>query len=354
MKPNQLNRNHHRLIVFTVTTLGASTLLFASPQLAPRGDSEIAEFIQMDANQDKQLDGARIHVRIKDGMAFLTGTADSLAQAERATARAVASVGVRAVVNQIQINPQPPAEILRAAKSALDGQKMIVADKIRVSISGHRLSLVGSVGNWSDRDFATEIVSKVRGAVAVDNELTVTSQATAGDSQIAEQLRFMIRRDPLCEGLDLTVEVKSGIVRISGEVGSFGEIDRLVRRSRLPGVTEVRVSRLSVNRDLAMEGVADKNYSEGESIAALRDALDGDARIHAGSINVAMDGNTVTLTGSVARLEESDAAGFTARGIPGVLRVVNQLDVVRGADASGSAEEFKVASPPLVMPPVRN
>ncbi|MES2440255.1 MAG: BON domain-containing protein [Verrucomicrobiota bacterium] len=353
MKPNTSHQKAGQWATFSVIALSSANLLFATPQSAPSGESEIGEFIQMDISADKRLQGAEMNVRIENGIAIISGTAKTLAQTERASARAIASDGVNVVLNQVGIVPESSSNIVEKAKAALRKQKIFRADQVVVTANGSRVSLAGKVGVLDEKDLAREIVSEIPGVTAIDNDLTVTFEGIREDAQIAEQLHFLIKDDPLYEGLDLTATVKSGTVSLSGEVGSRGEYDRLVRRSYVTGIIDVQISGLSINSDLAMEGLADKEYSQDQSLEALKAALAIDSRINANLIETKMADGVITLKGSVGQIAESDAVETTARGIPGVLRVENELKIVRGGEIAGTNREFKSASAPPLMKPRR-
>lgn len=347
MKPKSFYQKIGRWTPLPLLVIGSANFLYATPQAAPSGDTEIAEFIQMDMGADKRMQGADIKVRIEKNIAALTGNVRSLAQAERATARAIASEGVDAVLNQTVVSPAPA--IAENAKKALRAQKMFHPDGIVVSVSGARVSLTGSAGTLDEKELAREVVSEVPGVVAVDNSIVVTYEGIREDSQIAEQLRFLIKDDPLYEGLDMVVSVKSGTVTLNGAVGSRGEYDRLIRRSYVTGVMEVRTAKLRVETDLAMEGLVDKDYSKEQSLQAFHAVMNADNRVDPSSLKATMDDGVMTLKGSVKNIATRDVVESTARGIPGVLRVSDELKIFDGGDAVAS-REFAAASPPLMKP----
>lgn len=349
MKPMTSHLKARQWATLSLLAIGSANFAFATPEAAPSGDSEVAEFIHMDLNADPKLRGADMNISIENGIAILTGSANSLAQAERATARANASEGVRAVSNQLVIKPGKTADLIARAKTVLAKQKTFTADGVTVTANGPRISLVGKVGTPDEKDLAREIVSEVPGVLAIDNNLTVTYEGIREDSQITEQLHLIIQDDPLYEGLDLIASVKSGTVTFSGEVGSRGELDRLVRRSYVTGVTDVQISNIGINGNLKMEGVMDKNYSQEESLAALKGALAADPRIDAKNIRSEMADGVITLKGNVSQLAESDIAESTARGIPGVLSVSNELKISGGTEVAAAKSEFKSASAPVMQ-----
>ena len=116
------------------------------------------------------------------------------------------------------------------------------------------------------------------------------------DNQIAEQLKYSVQDDPVFIGLDLAPSVKDGIVSWNGQVGSEGEFNRIVRKSFVTGVTDVETSELTVNGDLTMEGIEDKEYSPRQKIEALDAAL---AETGEADIDTSLNNGIVILSGEV-------------------------------------------------------
>lgn len=350
MKPTTISHKSRLWAAVAAAAFGSAAPTMATPQLEPESGEEIASFIQTDINADSRMKGTGVTIRMDDGVAILTGEVASLSQAERATARAVASKGVRSVVNQVSVRKGPePGPLTTRIKSALRGQKMFHADHIDVVVTGTRVTLAGTVGVWDEKDLAREVVSEVSGVTAIENKIIVTDEGIREDAQITSQLRHMIQDDPLYDGLDLTVQVKDGTASLTGEVGSRGEFDRLVRRSYVTGVMDVNIVGLGIDGSLVMEGLGDKNPSPDEALASLKEAFSKDARVPAGSIDASLKDGVVMLKGDVEGIAQSDAAEATARSIPGVLRVSNELKVGSPATAGGKVE-FKAASAPLLKP----
>jgi osmotically-inducible protein OsmY len=315
--------------------------------MLPKGDAETADFINTDIRSDRSLAGEDLTVEVEGGIATLSGEADSLAQVERATARAVAMVGIRAVVNHVEIQLRKSADILKEAKDMLAKQQVIPSGEIQVSVSGQRLSLSGNVAFSDQKDLASELVHTVRGVAAVDNERTVTGKGNRNDEPLSKELNFLISRDPLFDGLHIEVSVHAGSVRISGQVGSRGDISRLIRLCRVEGVTAFRTTGLRVNKDLALEGLTDKDYSKRESLDAFKAALLHDHLIDPTSVRVVMNDGVMILNGKVPSVVQSDALAFMARGIPGVRSVVNLLEISGTEQLAGSPATFPARIPVL-------
>ena len=337
-------------ICVAAIALGLTGSLVASPQLPPKGVAEVVEFIQTDVSADPQMNGADVSIRIDDGIAVISGEAKSLSQAERATARTIANSAVRGVVNCVSIKPGDTASIAGTLKLALASQKMVQCNSVKPSISSGRVTLSGKVGTLDEKDLVREIVAEIPGIVAIQNDIEVTFEGIRKDSQIQEQLRILIKHHPLYTGLDLKVSVKDGVARLGGEVGTRGEFDRLVRRCYVTGVIDVQIDGLSIDSNLAMEGLTDKNYSDEEASSVLGEVLRKDSRLDPGTISVSVREGVVTLKGNVRRLVEKDAAESAARSIPGVLSVSSKLKISEGSMLAAGKRDLKMASAPSAVP----
>ena len=124
---------------------------------------------------------------------------------------------------------------------------------------------------------------------------------------------------------DILVSVADGEVTLRGTVVSYGDKREAMKVAQgLPGVRLVK-------DEIEVVGRTDADLR--------RDVLD---ELEIGHIpvtfNVELDEGTVTLTGSVDRQHDRDAAAFIAKVVPGVVGVENQLEV-RGRSPDGENGE---------------
>ena len=314
-------------MAFALTAAGVSGQLFASLEAAPSTPEETVDFISMDIKADAAMKGSDLRISLHNGIALIEGNALTLDQTERATARALATVSIRAVVNDVQIAPpsDPALSLKESAESALKKQELVDASHIKINETNGRIVLTGTVGTWDEQELARELVSRVPAVRAIDNRLQVTYEGIRTDDQIAAQIKYMIYDDPLYTGLDFGVTVKDGVVSLSGTAGNKAEADRLVRRSYVTGVIEVNATNVEVNSDLAMQGLTDKHIPPEQTLATLKDAYMIDPRVDETRIRAILKEGVLTLSGMVDDIKEKDAAESTARGVPGILTISNQL-----------------------------
>ena len=307
----------------------SSSFLYATPELGPASGKEAEAYISMEVNSDSQLSDSPLQIKMKDGIAILTGKARSLNIAERAAARAMAVDHVVAVSNQIEIAEYSGGQKAQDDQilAALKADPSIDASNVVVSSDRGLVRLDGTVGTWDEQEIAREIASHVVGVTLIDNQLQVSFEGVRTDKQMTAQINELIADDPLYDGLSIGAEVKEGVVTLNGEVGSKGEYDRLVRRVYVTGVFEVNANQLSINSDLKMEAMGDKNYTPKRINQLAAAVIKLDPRISGGSISASVFEGTATLSGQTQSLEQKAAAEIAVRGVPGVLRVSNEIKV---------------------------
>jgi len=308
----------------------------ATPEFAPDGNSSIADFISMDVKADNRMIGSKVEIAVDDGIATLSGTAISLEQAERAAARAKSTEGVRAVVNQLRIIDAVASDAVLAERVQLRLKKheALDASRVKVTVDKRKATLSGQVGTWDEQELAREIATEIPGLKEIENRLEVSFDTVRTDAALRAQIQYQVADDPLYTGVRVDVVVKDGVVSLGGEVGSMGEKDQLVHRAHVTGVTEVWADDIMVNSDLAMEGIQGKVVPPATNLKSLDAAFAADSRLGNSNIHATFAESVVTLTGTVSNPEAKAAAESTARGLPGVSIVANELRVISDSDAT--------------------
>ena len=329
--------------------LGTAT---ATPEFGPEGNSETADFITMDVQADRQMVGSKVNVSVEDGIATLTGATLSIQQSERAAARAKATNDVRAVVNRLKIIDPVASDATLAdrVEQRLAKSSAIDASRVRVTVDKRRAVLSGQIGSWDEQELAREIATEIPGLKEIDNRLEVTFDTVRTDKAIQSQIQYMVSDDPLYSGVRIDVAVKDGVVSLGGEVGSTSEKDQLVHRSHVTGVTAVWADDVMVNSDLAMEGMRGKVVSPNSTLKSLNDAFTADPRLKGAEIQAAAEKSVITLTGTVPTEEVRAAAESTARGLPGVSIVSNEIRVVGDSTAQNAKDQRIAVVEPEVAP----
>lgn len=189
-----LNRDEEALAEDTVRKLPGvvavkSELELASP-VHERADGWIALRIRGTFLLRKDVSGSQTKVTVHDGVVTLRGTADSLAQKERAGSYARAVEGVRAVNNELEVKSSArtseigvasPREIIDDGEITTLIQRALLTDEktrqvnARVETHDGEVVIRGTASSVADKTVATHLARSVPGVVSVTNEMIVTA-----------------------------------------------------------------------------------------------------------------------------------------------------------------------------------
>lgn len=194
---------------------------------------------------------------------------------------------------------------------------------IDVSTRNGMVTLDGTVGNILARDRAGSLAQTVRGVRAVNNQLDVSIGEDRTDAAIEQDIQDALLYDPATEAYEVTVDVSSNVVTLSGAVDSWQERELVARTAK--GVDGVR----RINNQLDVE--YDRMRPDTEVRTEIEEALRWDKQVDAGLIDATVDNGVVTLDGTVGSTAEKQEAVAEA-WVAGVDDVVAEdLEVGRWA-----------------------
>lgn len=239
-------------------------------------DEDVQKRVVQALADSPQLEGSDIEVQsVNQGVVLLAGTADSFSDHLSAVSAAKRVPGVRRVATEVKSPDRLADETVatdvtgaagdaaRSAGATANDAWITAATKLRlladgdapaldinVDTEGGVVTLFGMVASDAESRAAEQNAKQVTGVKQVKNELQVVASArqdvvAAADGEVAESVEAALdERDALDE---VSVEVKNGVVRLSGAVPS--QIDRVtaavVARST-PGVRSVLADDLRV------------------------------------------------------------------------------------------------------------
>jgi len=198
---------------------------------------------------------------------------------------------------------------------------------VTIAVQGGNVVLRGTVDEYADKEQADNRVHHVNGVRGVDNEIRVAGP-TVEDTVLRDKLAKGLAYNRVGYGTTafnaITLAVKDGVVTLGGTV--YGPPDKdaaLSLVANTPGVRDViddlEVAPLSAVDDQLRLTLARAIYGTPE---LQRYALDP-----AKPIRITVINGNVTLSGVVDSKMDHDIAGIKANSVPGVFKVVNNLEV---------------------------
>jgi osmotically-inducible protein OsmY len=134
---------------------------------------------------DPKVLDSRIVVKAHDGSVILSGTVDTLAEAQLASEDAACVVGVKAVDNQLLVGPTGglATDLLITADcvAALDAERLVPHGAVNAVVKEGWVTLTGEVHRHFQRQAARHAVARVPGVVGVTNQVALTDEPIAPD-----------------------------------------------------------------------------------------------------------------------------------------------------------------------------
>jgi hyperosmotically inducible protein len=241
------------------------------------------------------------------------------------------------------------AWITMKAKTALYLAEDVKGTAINVDTINGRVTLHGTVHDQKEKARAAEEVKKIEGVRDVRNLLHVSSPAgnaktvKRSDDLIKVDVEKRLKADRSLDDSSISVQsVNQGVVLLTGRASSLDDNQRaLYYAASAPGVFRV-ASEIDVSDTLPDEDFRTEEATKAETgkrniggvtsdlwiTSATKMKLAADSRTPATEINVDSRDGVVTLFGMVPSEESKSAAAEIARGVSGVKRVENQIEVV--------------------------
>ena len=205
---------------------------------------------------------------------------------------------------------------------------------VHATIQNGVVVLTGTVDTYADKEDADRRVHHVDHVKGVDNEIQVASAggASVNDEALRDKLAKALAYDRVGYGTtafnNINIGVHNGVVTLSGTV--YGPTDKdsaisLVEHT--PGVRDV-----VDNLDVAPVSPMDDQLR-----LRLARAIYGDTQLQryaldpAKPIRITVVNGNVVLSGVVDSKMDKDVAGIRANSVPGVFKVINNLQVA-GSD----------------------
>jgi osmotically-inducible protein OsmY len=210
--------------------------------MAPaKSDTELRRDVERALEWEPSIDARRIGVAVVDRIVTLSGEVINYAEKRKAERVAERVVGVRGVVNKIEV--KPPAErsdidLAKAVADALRDDVMVPDDTIKVRVENGWVTLTGEVSWDYQRRAAERAIRNMPGIKGIWNQVTVKPRVQP--MAVKERIEEIFKREGSMDANRITVEVNGGEVTLRGTVRSCAEHHRAEESAwSVPGVHAV-------------------------------------------------------------------------------------------------------------------
>jgi len=210
--------------------------------IATDHDLDVQTSVREELGWTPDVDSAGIGVSVENGAVTLSGEVDTHAEKVAAERAALRVRGVRALVDDLTVKPKTAwpvteteivQEVDRALKSASN-----VPETVKATVGDHTVTLTGDVSWDFQRHAAQRAVQYLRGVYAINNLITLTSRASAPDTE--QRIRDAIARNAQLDAQTIHVAVAGNKVTLTGTVRSWAEFRQAANAAwASPHVTDV-------------------------------------------------------------------------------------------------------------------
>ena len=211
-------------------------------------DQDIKSNVLSAFSWDPRVNRYNPNVQVDKGVATLSGSVGNIAAKAAAEQDAYNTVGVLSVTNRLKVRPvfRPDRAIEASLKKSFDWNlPSNVRSEIKARVSSGVVTLTGRVRSPYEEWQARDAAMRVRGVVAVNNQLGIaTRREPFLDQDTRERIEQAIHWDPLINPSQsrIQVRVENGKARLAGNVENWDEHAAATRDAFNAGATRVENS----------------------------------------------------------------------------------------------------------------
>ncbi len=141
-------------------------------------DDEIAERVLKIISWDTTIPDDRVQVKVQDGWVTLSGNVEWNFQKTAASEAVRKLSGVAGITNAMTIQPSlTPSDVKQRIEESLKRTADVDASRIRIDVSGGKVTLEGKVRAWRERAAAERAAWSAPGVHAVDDRIAIEEAA---------------------------------------------------------------------------------------------------------------------------------------------------------------------------------
>ncbi len=213
-------------------------------------NEELQKDVQESIQWEPLLHAAEIGVTASSGVITLTGTVDSYGKKMQAEEAAKKVLGVKAVVENIDIffgsmYSKQDSEIVGNILTVYQHDWKIPEDKVKIKVEKGWVTLEGEFNWYYQKEAAAESIRNLPGVKGITNDITI--KAAIKDEIEKEDIESALHRNPAFHNQNIKIDVSGTKVTLSGKVDSWYQKEEAARVAwKTPGIDLVN-NKIEVN-----------------------------------------------------------------------------------------------------------
>jgi osmotically-inducible protein OsmY len=207
-------------------------------------DKQLQQSVTEELSWDPSITSAHIGVTAKDGVVTLSGHVPSYWEKRSAEAAASRVKGVKAVAEEIKVQPLggnlwADDKIAELGLQNLASDVSVPKDRIRLTVENGCVTLTGEV-DWNyQRTAAESDIHRLLGVVGITNEIKIKPPVQA--YEVRQKIEKALQRVAAFEAGDISINTDGGKVTLGGNVRNWYERNLVETAAwSVPGVTQVQ------------------------------------------------------------------------------------------------------------------